>query len=102
MRIPPKTVFRVIRGTALFVFASVLIQTILAIVNKRGYGGPLTYSLHGVYVPIVLLTLVFLHATFGLVSMVSRSKYRESPTAPIAVIVSMAIAFILLIVLLVY
>lgn len=102
MKIAPRTVFKVIRRTAPFLFASVLIQAVLGVLNKREYGGPLTHTLHSVYVPIAMLALVFLHATFGFLSMVSRSKYRESPTAQITVVLSMGIAFILLVVLLVY
>ena len=100
MKIAPRTVFKVIRRTAPFLFASVLIQAVLGVLNKREYGGPLTHTLHSVYVPIVMLALVFLHATSGLLSMVSRSKYRESPRAQIIVILSMVIAFIVLVVLL--
>ena len=101
MRIPPKAVFKMIRSTAPFLLALVLVQTVLGVLNKRHYGGPLTYTLHGMYVPIVLLAFAFVHATFGLLSMVSRSKYRERSTAQITVIGAMTIAFILLIVLLV-
>jgi len=100
MRIPPKAVYRVIRSTAPFLFASVSIQAVLGILNKREYGGHLIHTLHSSYVPMVMLALVFSHTTFGFLSMVSRSKYRESPRAQIIVILSMVIAFIVLVVLL--
>lgn len=90
-----------IRGTAPFLLTSVLIQAVLGIFNKRHYGGQLTYALHSIYVPIIMLALVFLHATFGLFSIVSRSKYRESSAVQLIVILSMVIVFVLLVALLV-
>ena len=100
MRIPPKTVFKVIRTTAPFLLASVVVQVVLGILNKRAYN-ELTRTLHGIYVPIVLLTLVFVHATFGILSMVSRSRHREGVALQPIVILGMVLVFVLLILLLI-
>lgn len=100
MIIAPKSVYRVIRSTAPFVFISVLVQAILGILNKADYGGRAVYVLHGKYVPMVMLALAFLHAAFGFLSMFARGKYRESHAAQIVVVLAMTIVFILLVVLL--
>lgn len=96
MIIAVKSIHKVIRITAPFLFAFLLIQVILGMVMGAYYEA--VHEFHEHYAPIVLLALVFTHATFGFLSMFGRSQRRDSHGPQIAVVLAMAIVLVVLVI----
>jgi len=96
MIIAVKSVHKVIRTTAPFLFAFLLIQVILGMLMGAYYEA--VHKFHEHYVPMLLVALVFTHATFGFLSMFARSQRRESHGAQIVLILVMAAVFVLLVI----
>jgi len=96
MIIAVKSVHKVIRTTAPFLFSVVLIQVILGTLMGSYYEA--LHEFHEHYAPIVLIALVFTHATFGFLSMFARSQRRDSHGTQIVVVLAMAIFLVFLVI----
>ena len=96
MIIAVKSIHKVIRTTAPFLFAFLLIQVTLGLVMGAYYKA--VHEFHERYAPILLVALVFTHATFGFLSMFGRSQRRDSHGLQIAVVLTMAIVLVLLVI----